>query len=215
MKLQSCRLATIEENILNEARVDDIPGAMIPGIFFKYISDRDANDIKKVMKHNKLDVLSMAALLYKVAAIIHNPLTVSDGGHELLGVGRIYENKCDSDSVITCYEACMNSNNLSVRDTASRRLGDAYKRNRDYERAIGHWEQMLENSGSFDTYPLIELAKYYEHKEKNIDKATKLVERALEISFKLDSLVGCKHDDLKKRLERLKSKWRRNKILGK
>ena len=43
-KLESCALSSLEENILEEYRVDDIPGALIPSVYFKYVIDRDARE---------------------------------------------------------------------------------------------------------------------------------------------------------------------------
>ncbi len=59
-------------------------------------------------------------------------------------------------------------------------------------------------------FALVELAKYYEHKIKDYDRAAKATQKALEIAYKKNTLVGftLKEEilELKKRLERIKCK---------
>jgi uncharacterized protein YprB with RNaseH-like and TPR domain len=109
LKLESCRLSSIEENVLGEGRTDDVPGAMIPGIYFKYLDDRNATDIKKVMKHNELDILSMVSLLVRLSSMLKSPMSETDGGFELLGMGRLFEACGRTADMLECLEACSGS----------------------------------------------------------------------------------------------------------
>jgi uncharacterized protein YprB with RNaseH-like and TPR domain len=208
LKLESCRLSSLEENVLGEFRIDDIPGALIPGIYFKYLEDRDATEIKRVIAHNKLDILSMVSLLTKISYLMKSPLKESDGGHELYGIGRIYETSGSKDTVINCYEACMKSGNSYVSNTAVKRLIDICKRNGDYERLVKYCMFVLSSTG-FNRIPvMIELAKYYEHKARDFEKAMKIAGMA---NNELRS-IGIRNEiydsDLKKRIERLERKIR-------
>ena len=90
LKLESCRLVSLEENILGHVRHDDIPGSMIPAVYFDYLEDRDASAIKRVLEHNELDILSMVSLLCRLSAMLQDPMSESDGGLELLGISRIF-----------------------------------------------------------------------------------------------------------------------------
>jgi uncharacterized protein YprB with RNaseH-like and TPR domain len=200
--LESCRLVSLEENILGEFRYDDIPGALIPSVYFKYLDDRDAADIKKVIRHNEIDILSMVSLLIKIAAMLKEPLGKSERVHELFGLGRIFEKNGEYDKVIDCFEECIKSAGPAVREAALRRLSDIYKKNRDYSRAAEHWEKMLEDPQRHSVFPLVELAKYYEHRKKDIPKAIDAVRKAMECSARLGLGNSC-HSSLKKRLNRL------------
>lgn len=206
LKLESCRLQSIEENILGETRVDDIPGAQIPSIYFEYLNSRNAGIIKKVIKHNELDILSMVALLSRISNLLDEPLEASDGEHELLGIGKIFESSREFETVIECFENCMKSENVSVKEAAMRRLSDIYKKSGDYKKAVRHWECMLSASKGSSIFPMIELAKYYEHKEKNIIKALEIVEEAIIICLRTGILKNTYYEDLKKRKNRLKRK---------
>lgn len=206
LKLESCRLCSLEENILGEYRIDDIPGAMIPSLYFKYLEDRNAAEMVKVIKHNELDILSMVALMTRIARMTENPFDETDCEQELFGLGKIFETNGEYDMFKDCFEACMDSESQYIRDKAARRLSDAYKRNGEYDRAVVHWESMIENKGASGIYPMIELAKYYEHKEKNVFKAIQLVERAIQQSSRMGIKNNIFHEDLKKRLNRLNRK---------
>jgi len=209
LKLESCSLCSLEENILGEYRVGDVPGALIPSIYFRYLEDRDASEICKVMDHNRSDILSMAALLVKITRMLENPIAETDGEQELVGVGRIFEAGGEFDMTVDCFECCMDSELVPVKETAARRLSDIYKRKGDYSRAVEHWERMASGSGLLSLFPLVELAKYYEHKAKDIKKAIEIVEKAMQLSLRIGYLNNAYHGDLMKRYKRLKRKAER------
>ena len=109
-------------------RHDDIPGALIPSVYFNYLEDRDASGIKKVIEHNKLDILSMVSLLYRLSAMLQDPLYESDGGLELLGLGRIFEVSGKTEDMVECLEACADSGRFDIKLQAVKRLTGIYKR---------------------------------------------------------------------------------------
>jgi len=206
LKLESCRLQSIEENILNEVRFDDIPGAEIPSIYFEYLESRNAGIIKKVIRHNEIDILSMVSLLVRISRMLENPVEESDGGHELIGLGRIFESSREYEAVIDCFENCVKSPNSMIRETALRRLSDIYKRSGEYSKAVECWKRMITDSKVPGLFPMIELAKYYEHKEKNIEEALAIVEKAMLICRQTNFINNAYYNDLKKRKDRLKRK---------
>lgn len=214
LKLENCRLSSLEENILGETRTDDIPGAMIPDVYFKYLQDRNASEITKVIKHNELDILSMVSLLTKISSMLENPLSEYNCGSEILGLGRIFEKNGEQENVIDCFEHCAKiTQDYPVKAAAVRRLSGIYKRNGNYTKALELWEGMVEGSGGFNTFSMVEMAMYYEHKEKNIGKALDIVEKAIMMSrqtgFASETLVS----ELVKRHERLKRKAQKNKMV--
>ncbi len=206
LKLESCRLSSLEENILGEQRTDDIPGAMIPAVYFKYLGDRDAADIKKVIRHNELDIVSMVSLLSRISAMLDNPFSGSSCEQELLGMGKIFHKNDEEDSVIQCYEYCARSENFPVKAAAVKHLTGIYKRSGNYAKALKHWENMMEGSSGFNLFPMIEMAMYYEHKEKDAAKALEIIDKAVEMSLKAGLREGAGFAELRKRHDRLKKK---------
>lgn len=206
LKLESCRLSSIEENVLGLARHDDIPGAMIPSVFFKYLDDRDATEIVRVIKHNELDILSMVSLLTRLQTMLQSPLSETDGGFELLGMGRIFEANGKTDSMVECLEACTGSERFDIRIQAVKRLTGIYKRSGRYDRAMEHWRAVESENPEFELFHLIEMAKYYEHKEKDPGKALHVVEKAFQICLRAGLPIDRRLEELKKRRDRLRKK---------
>ncbi|MGE3175784.1 MAG: ribonuclease H-like domain-containing protein [Planctomycetota bacterium] len=61
-ELPDCRLRTVEQHKLGLRRTDDLPGSEAPIAFLSWLRDR-SGEVDRVLEHNRLDVLSVAALL--------------------------------------------------------------------------------------------------------------------------------------------------------
>src|SRR5262245_21373169 len=57
-----CRLTTRERVLLNLRRVGDVDGFEIPGRFFQFLRTGDARPLEPVLEHNRLDLVSLAAV---------------------------------------------------------------------------------------------------------------------------------------------------------
>lgn len=67
-QLPNVRLRTVEEQCLGLRRVDDLPGSEAPDAFFSWLRDR-TGPVDRVLEHNRLDVLSLIALLGLLAGV--------------------------------------------------------------------------------------------------------------------------------------------------
>jgi len=56
-------LGRLEEDLLEFQRVDDVPSAQIPALWNNYLKAKDPRPLLKIFEHNRLDILSMVALL--------------------------------------------------------------------------------------------------------------------------------------------------------
>ncbi len=65
--LPNCRLVTLERHILGRRRIGDIPGWEVPCIYHEFVHTKDARRIRGVLRHNLVDVLSMAELFVSLA----------------------------------------------------------------------------------------------------------------------------------------------------
>ena len=61
--LPDCRLQTLERYICNRPRCGDVPGEQIPEIYHEYVRTENAALIAEVLKHNLLDLITMADLM--------------------------------------------------------------------------------------------------------------------------------------------------------
>jgi uncharacterized protein YprB with RNaseH-like and TPR domain len=60
--LPDTRLKTVEQHVLGLQRDDDLPGSEAPAAFLDWIRD-GTGPVDRVLEHNRLDVMSLAALL--------------------------------------------------------------------------------------------------------------------------------------------------------
>jgi uncharacterized protein YprB with RNaseH-like and TPR domain len=61
-RLADCRLGTVEQSVLRFIRDDDLPGALIPTVYFEYLRRKRPDELPRVFEHNRHDILSLAAL---------------------------------------------------------------------------------------------------------------------------------------------------------
>ncbi|MBN2431506.1 MAG: ribonuclease H-like domain-containing protein, partial [Acidobacteria bacterium] len=61
-RLDRCDLQSLEEHVLGYLRPDDLPGALAPERYFRYLRRRDPTLLEDVYRHNQDDMLAMAAL---------------------------------------------------------------------------------------------------------------------------------------------------------
>jgi len=64
--LPNCRLQTLERYLCRRRRVDDIGGAEIPDAYHRFVASADATEIKTIVHHNLLDLLTLSQLLTAV-----------------------------------------------------------------------------------------------------------------------------------------------------
>ena len=61
--LPNCKLQTLERFVCGRTRVGDIPGSEIPDAYHEYVRTRNARQIVDVLKHNVLDLVTLADLM--------------------------------------------------------------------------------------------------------------------------------------------------------
>lgn len=63
-RLPNCRLATLEEHVLNLRRIDDIPGSRIPEAYNQFVKTQDPDKMLNILEHNALDLISLRRLMF-------------------------------------------------------------------------------------------------------------------------------------------------------
>ncbi|MBY0493672.1 MAG: ribonuclease H-like domain-containing protein [Cyanobacteria bacterium] len=87
----SCSLAVLEKQLAGLHRVGDVPGYEIPSRFFKFVRTGDARPLEAVMEHNRLDLLSLAAVLARAIVLITRGPSAAMTAQEAYGLARVYE----------------------------------------------------------------------------------------------------------------------------
>jgi uncharacterized protein YprB with RNaseH-like and TPR domain len=208
-RLESRALRYLEENILQAPRtIEEVPGYEIPYIYFDYLRTRDARPLKGVFYHNAMDVVAMAALLSHTATMLADPFQEAiEHGLDVVALAKLYEDIGHWDTAARLFERGLEMN-LGEDDfwKAVGRLSVLQKRRGDFDGAIRLWEKAASEG---HIYAYVELAKYYEHKRRDVKSALLWTKSALKQVKHADLPVYIrKHwmDELSHRLQRLETK---------
>lgn len=180
-RLPSCSLTTLEERILGIFREGDVPGWLIPSLYFDYQRTRDAEPLKPVFTHNMLDVLSMVGLAARMAYHFAEP-RMADVVHgaDWYSLGRCYEKVAWTDQAERAYRRTLVAPCApSIRHRALENLSFLYKRQAMWDHAVQIWWDLIDAGISDRLYPYEELAKYYEHQQREYEPAIRLVREAI------------------------------------
>ncbi len=174
-----CRLATLEREVLGLERPDDVPGALIPGLYFDYLRSRRAAPLVRVFEHNRDDVLSLVGLLgWFVRALGAQAALAAE---ERAGLGRLWE-PVDLARALACYRAALESGLAGAEAHRVRlRLARWEKRAARWDAACALW-QAASRHADFDPQPWEELAKFHEHRRRDLAAARALVGEALALA---------------------------------
>jgi uncharacterized protein YprB with RNaseH-like and TPR domain len=186
-RLSSRTLGNLEVQILGADREDDdIPGWMIPSIYFEYLRDGDARPLKNVIYHNEMDVISMAALLNYMTALLSSPIEFgSRYSVDLISLAKLFEDMNDFQTATILYIHGLEHDDTKemrlpklILLKAIQRLALIYKRQKKMMEAIQLWELAAKHQ---HLESFVELAKCYEHHYKDYPKAIHWTTTAIEV----------------------------------
>jgi uncharacterized protein YprB with RNaseH-like and TPR domain len=208
-RLESRALKYLEEHILGLTRaVEEVEGYEVPWLYFDYLKSGDARPLAGVFYHNAMDVVAMAALLAHVNEMLENPYGGQvEHGLDFVALGKLFEDLGRWEEAARLFERGLELN-LSESDfgLAVKRLSILQKRRGDFNEALRLWEEAALNG---HIYAHIEMAKYYEHKCRDVKTALQWTHSALEHMQHADLPAYVrKHwlDEIHHRLARLERK---------
>ncbi|APH07006.1 ribonuclease H-like domain-containing protein [Bacillus weihaiensis] len=206
--LDSVRLANVESEILGIKREDDVPGFLAPMIYFQFVKQQRPEIILGVLKHNEIDVLSLITLYTHLSLkLLNTNLEATENEH--YEIARWLDYVGDDETAIDAYEALLNKGKQNE-DKTYLALGAKYKKRKDYHKATVAWEKVAKfNIPQTSSIAAIELAKYYEHKEKNVEKAIHFTQLVLNY-IRENRDIPFNKEDIERRMDRLEKKSNRN-----
>jgi uncharacterized protein YprB with RNaseH-like and TPR domain len=186
--VENCTLGCLEYRILDVLRSgEDIAGHLIPMMFFEFLRTGDGSFFADVAYHNRIDILSMTALLTTAAEALqsesHDP---GVRGTFLLRIGRVEE-------AIPLLRQSPETRTV---------LALLFKRLKRVDEAAPIWEE-LARQGDFTA--CVELAKYHEHHLRDPQSALRWTERAV-----TGSMTAKQSAEIERRLRRLIGKVERS-----
>jgi uncharacterized protein YprB with RNaseH-like and TPR domain len=180
LRLENCRLDSLETEILGLERKGDVPSHLVPQIYFDYLRYGRVDPLKGVFYHNAQDILSLAALTALSCALFDDPLCQgADWGEDLYSLGRLYAQvglgRRAEETLRAALEAPVAED---VRRQAVYHLSFSLKRQQRWPEALELWHLAIDEQHG-RLYPFVELAKYYEHRAKDFARAEELVLQAI------------------------------------
>ena len=230
-RLESCSLGHIERQVFNIIREqDDVPGELIPQLYLDYLRTGDARQMRRVIYHNAVDVLSMVTLAAHLLDVFSTPVskstvhspqsqvkpvsndtrlgTVDLGPQDFLRLAKWHHDNARLAQAEAAYRQAL-TGKLSLEDRREglTRLAALLKHLDRRAEAAPLWEQLA--SFTLDApEPFVELAKYCEWHAFDVGRATEWTQRAQKIvatwprGWRREAAVQA----LKHRLERLRGK---------
>jgi hypothetical protein len=204
-----CRLSTLERLLFGVRRVGDVPGLEIPGRFFRFVRTGDPRPLEPVLEHNRLDLVSLAAVTARAARLARQGHSECRDGAEAIALGRVYERAGCGDRAEACYRHAAASESSDVRAEALFRLGLRLRRDRRYEEAADVWRDVLAwTERARGRRHVIELRRFaaealaihLEHRRHDLDAAR------LHALFALQESDARKADDVRHRIDRIDRK---------
>jgi hypothetical protein len=228
-RLASCSLGHLEQHVFHIIREqDDVPGALIPGMYLDYLRSGDARDMRRVIYHNTIDILSMVTLAAHLLDVFSTPIPQSSvrspksevkdsrprtsdlGPADLVRLAKWHHDNHRLAEAEAAYRRALAAQlELADRREGLTRLAALLKAQARRAEAAPLWEQLAAFTVD-DPIPFVELAKHHEWQTLDFDRALEWTQRAQKVVAALPR--GWRRDEaaqaLKHRLERLKLKQR-------
>ncbi|MBZ5583714.1 MAG: ribonuclease H-like domain-containing protein [Acidobacteriia bacterium] len=183
LRLESCRLVELENQILGVERQGDLPGEMIPYCYFEYLRTQEAFRIVPIFHHNAIDILSLACLTAIVPFAFRSPEDAAlRHGADLIGLARWLNQAGRRAEALRLFERAVAMGLPD--DLLFRTLWDIaamHKRMGQGEEALAAITELAGSRNPYRIRALEELAKHYEHRERNYAMALEMTRSAREL----------------------------------
>ena len=195
-----CRLSVLERELFGMRRVGDVPGFEIPSRYFRYLRSGNPAPLEAVLEHNRIDLVSLAAVMARAAALAAGGPSACRNGRERLALGRMLERASRESEAEACYRDAAGDPHEDVRAEALCRLALRLRRARRHAEAAEAWEQVLALD---DRHVLAReaLAVHNEHRVRDLDTA-----RTLAVGALARDLPPGRREALRYRIARLERK---------
>jgi uncharacterized protein YprB with RNaseH-like and TPR domain len=213
--LPDCSLSTIEREILGIRRELDVSGFEVPGIYLEYLRSGRPGRLDAVLAHNLQDVRTLAELLITINTILSardrsavSGAPVADTSARSAAEARSAATSQQADRTALGSFVLSRDERWGVEllkgaftsgdDGAGRALSLYYKRVGAWREAVDLWKQMALRRKSL--FAAVELAKYFEHRERDAELAIEWVQTILSWRLPLDRRVRGELSHRKRRL---------------
>ena len=199
----SCSLTAIERDILGLHRQDDVPGWEIPSRYFGYARTGDAAGLAAVLEHNRLDLLSLAAVAGLILEMSREGADAVCERHERVALGRLLESLDRLDEAERCYAGAASEGGMPEQELDRLARADALhwlalhrRRCHRFQEAADAWRALSEIPGvdaDLRREALEALAIHHEHRVKDLEAARAFALEALRLAGDARRMEGVQH----------------------
>jgi len=175
-RLESCRLQSLEAELMGLRRTGDIAGEEIPQVYFDWVRRRDARLLARVFEHNRQDIVSLAALAVLACQWVEEAR--AQDPRDIFSLARVLERGRRYERSEAEYRRALAAGPGAVRGPALLRLAWRAKRAGEHERAALLWAEAGE-AGEVEGWR--ELAMHHEHRSRDLEEALAAVERGMRL----------------------------------
>jgi uncharacterized protein len=180
LRMESCKLTNLESDVLGITREGDVPGSLIPYIFFEYVRTRQAARLLPVFHHNVMDIVSLACLTSIVPEAHRAPekMTLRHGA-DLIGLARWLLQAERREEALALLKRAIDlglPDHLLFRTMLD--IGLLHKKMANESAALMMFTELTESPNPCRLRAYEELAKYYEHRERNYSMALEMATSA-------------------------------------
>ena len=209
----SCSLTALERSVLGFHRVGDVPGFEIPARYFQFLRTGEAGVIEAVLEHNRLDLVSLAAVTAQAMRLAADGPQWCREACEQLGLGELYERSGDVTRAEEAYrQAAAQADDRELRARAAERLALLCRRQRRYDEAAAAWQGVVDRARRpylpVERRAMEALAIHHEHRAQNLEEAARYAQAVR------GHASGRRLADATHRLDRLSRKLEQKKQKG-
>ncbi len=184
LRLESCRLVDLETRILGVERQGDLPGEMIPYCYFEFLRTQQAFRLVPIFHHNALDILSLACLTAIVPFAFRSPEDAAlRHGADFLGLARWLLQAGRAEEALRLFRRAVE---MGLPDPLLFRtlwdIAAIEKRAGREDAALAVVTELAQSRNPWQVRALEELAKHYEHSERNPAMALEMTRQALSLA---------------------------------
>ena len=176
-RMKNCRLAQVEEALLEFSRTEDIPGFLVPSIYFEWLNNESLDYMRHVLEHNRLDIISLYFLYHLIGDFYEANGENSTKVDDLHSLAKLFHRQNKPSAGEEVYHKILRlEENLSPDILIFHAM--TYKRQKKWGTALPIFELLSERQGKEAYLANIELAKYYEHTQKDYLRAMDYTQKA-------------------------------------
>ncbi len=182
LRFDSCRLVQLENRILGVERQGDLPGEMIPYVYFEYVRTHEIFRLMPVFHHNAIDILTLACLTAIVPRAFHVDSAEFSHGAEMIGLARWWRQAEQHENALALFRQAVEKN-LSD-ELLFRTLWDIAALEKKLGREHAALPVLTDLAACHNPWRVaafVELAKYYERRERNYALALDMTRKAIEL----------------------------------